>query len=107
MPLSKLTSKILEDAEAEAKKIIKDAEKEAENISEDFEKRFDYIKKQIDKRANEMAEIKRRNVLTSAKINAKNEDLIARQDILNKVFGGLEKASLELSEDEYKNLSAI
>ncbi len=85
---------IREAAEAEAKGIISEAEADAEHIREE---RLAEVERQIDQ--------EREQTLSSAKLEAKQERLAARRDVLEDVRDGVEEAIAGLEGDRRRELT--
>ncbi|MFC5133183.1 MULTISPECIES: V-type ATP synthase subunit E [Haloferacaceae] len=85
---------IREEAEAEAEEIVAEAEADAERIREE---RLAEVDRQIDQ--------EREQTLSSAKLEAKQERLGARRDVLQDVYDGVEEAIADLEEDRRRELT--
>ncbi|SMO37485.1 V-type ATP synthase subunit E [Halorubrum cibi] len=85
---------IREGAEAEAEEILAEAETDAERIREE---RLAEVDRQIDQ--------EREQTLSSAKLEAKQERLGARRDVLQDVYDGVEEAIADLEEGRRRELT--
>ncbi|MFC6752826.1 V-type ATP synthase subunit E [Halorubrum tibetense] len=85
---------IREAAEADAEEVISEAEADAERIREE---RLAKVESQIDQ--------EREQTLSSAKLEAKQERLSARRDVLEDVYDGVEAAIEELDGDRRRELT--
>ncbi|OYR55701.1 V-type ATP synthase subunit E [Halorubrum halodurans] len=85
---------IREEADAEAEEIIAEAEADAERIREE---RLAEVERQIDQ--------EREQTLSSAKLEAKQERLGARRDVLQDVYDGVEAAIADLEADRRRELT--
>jgi V/A-type H+-transporting ATPase subunit E len=86
---------IRESAESEAEEIIAEAEADAERIREE---RLAEVERQIDQ--------EREQTLSSAKLEAKQERLGARRDVLEDVYDDVESAIADLEGDRRRELTA-
>ena len=87
---------IREAAESEAEEIIAEAEADADRIREE---RFAEVERQIDR--------EREQTLSSAKLEAKQERLGARRDVLEDVYDDVETAIATLDADRRRELTRI
>jgi len=86
---------IRESAESEAEEIIAEAEADAERIREE---RLAEVERQIDQ--------EREQTLSSAKLEAKQERLGARRDVLEDVYDDVESAIADIEGDRRRELTA-
>jgi V/A-type H+-transporting ATPase subunit E len=102
--LENLTQRIIEDAKKEAEEIKKEADEKSKNIIESkVSLAQNEANKVLDKSKQEAVLIKER-AISAAKLKSRDEELKAKQDILDRVF---EMAKLELKnldDDRYEKL---
>ncbi|MCE1247035.1 MAG: hypothetical protein LWY06_10360 [Firmicutes bacterium] len=86
MALSDLTEKILADAKAEAQKIISDAKAEAESLLAEARADLEAGREKLGRETERIAREKYTNIVTLAKIEARNRTLLSRQKMISRVF---------------------
>jgi len=101
MPLNKLCKKIEEEARIEAEAILSDAKKEADNIKASYEQKKSEYESRITSKAKQLAEQKRRNIITNARIEGRNNELIQKQAILKEVFAKCRSELEKLNKTKY------
>lgn len=105
MSLAQLKSKIILDAEAEAKRIKAEAEQKAEKIIQEGEKEHDRLKGEVEKEANRLAQERYQNIVTLARVKVRNEILAVKQDLINDVFDRVFKKMTRMSREDFQKLA--
>lgn len=102
MPIADLKEKILSDAKADAERMEKEAEDEANNIiaaARDFlERERELLRKEADRIAGERYQ----NIVTLARIQAKNRILKTKQETINKVFHKAKEKLYKMNPEDFK-----
>jgi len=104
MPIKDIKEKIIKDAIAEKEKLYKEVNMVVKELEDDFEKEIKNLKDNILDRYNQEAEIKEKNILTEAKLEANKKILTEKQSILNKVFDETARRISNLDRTEYLKL---
>jgi len=104
MPLNKLCKKIEEEARTEVESILSAAKSEADSIKASYENKKSEYEKKINMKADQLSEEKRRNIVTNARIIARNNELKLKQEILDEVF---QKCSKDIEKLDIKKYSGF
>lgn len=99
--LENLTQKIIEDAEAKSRSILEDAEKAKKDIVDHKTKEAKDRKVRILEKAAFDAKLMKERILSNAEVHARNEELTAKQEVINRVFQEAKKRLVQLPEKEY------
>jgi V/A-type H+-transporting ATPase subunit E len=100
--ISNLTSKILEDAEAKKEVILSDAEKEKNKILSKKQEEAKIAEKIIIEKAEIEAVSRKERIISSAKLEARNEKLKAKQEVISEIFEISIENLCNISEKEFK-----
>jgi len=100
--ISNLTSKILEEAEAKKEVIISDAEKEKDKILTKKKEEAKVAEKIIIEKAEIEAVSRKERIISSAKLEARNEKLKAKQEVISEIFEISIENLCNISEKEFK-----
>jgi len=100
--INNLTSKILEEAEAKKEVILSDAEKEKNNILSKKQEEAKVAEKIIIEKAESEAVSRKERIISSAKLEARNEKLTAKQEVIREIFEISIENLCNISEAEYK-----
>jgi len=104
MPIKDIKEKIINDAIEEKEKLYQEVNISIKELEDDFEREKKNLKENILGRYNQEAEIKEKNILTEAKLEANKKILAEKQSILNKVFDEAAKRISNLGKAEYLEL---
>lgn len=102
MPLVDLTNKIISDAQEEAARIEKDSTAEAEEIIAHARNELERKREKLRKEAERIANEKYQNIVTLARINARNKVLETKQKLIDEVFSTVKKKIGDISPDNFK-----
>jgi len=100
--ISNLTSKILEEAEAKKEVIISEAEKEKDKILTKKKEEAKAAEKIIIEKAEIEAVSRKERIISSAKLEARNEKLKAKQEVISEIFEISIENLCNISEKEFK-----
>ena len=100
--INNLTSKIIKDAEDEKEIIIQTAEKEKNKILSKKQVEASTAEKIIIEKAEKEAVSRKERIISSAKLQARNEKLQAMQEVIREIFESSIETLCNLSEDEFK-----
>lgn len=100
--INNLTSKIIKDAEDEKEIIIQTAEKEKNKILSTKQVEASTAEKIIIEKAEREAVSRKERIISSAKLQARNEKLQAMQEVIREIFESSIETLCNLSEDEFK-----
>ena len=100
--INNLTSKIIKDAEDEKEIIIQTAEKEKNKILSKKQVEASTAEKIIIEKAEREAVSRKERIISSAKLQARNEKLQAMQEVIREIFESSIETLCNLSEDEFK-----
>ncbi len=100
---SKITEKILKDAEEQARKILKEAEEEAASILEDAEKEKSFILESAKKEAEEAYRKEKEKRVGLELIELRKKVLSARREIVDSAFSTAIKKLEEEGKEDYLN----
>jgi V/A-type H+-transporting ATPase subunit E len=99
--IDSLTAKILEDANVKAEAILKEAKDTQESMVEKKTKEANALKLRMLEKAKIEASTAKQRIISNAQLTVRNEKLVAKQTMIDKVFlGALEKLS-QIDESEY------
>ena len=102
--INNLTSKIIEEAEAKKEVILSDAEKEKNKILSKKQEEAKAAEKFIIEKAESEAISRKERIISSAKLEARNEKLTAKQEVIRDIFEISIKNLCNMSEKEFKEL---
>lgn len=100
--INNLTSKILEEAEAKKEVIISEAEKEKNRIIKKKKEEAKAAERIIIEKAEIEAVSRKERIISSAKLEARNEKLKAKQEVISEIFEISIKNLCNISEKEFK-----
>lgn len=100
--INKLTSKIIKDAEDKKEAILLEAEQEKNKVLNKKQEEARIAEKAILEKAEREAVSRKERIISSAKLQARNEKLQAKQDIISEVFKASIEALCNISEDDFK-----
>jgi V/A-type H+-transporting ATPase subunit E len=100
--INNLTSKILEEAETKKEFIISEAEKEKNKILTKKKEEAKEAEKIIIEKAEIEAVSRKERIISSAKLEARNEKLKAKQEVISEIFEISIKNLCNISEKEFK-----
>ncbi len=95
--LSRITSKILDEAKSKSDEIVKQGKGDAKSITDEAKVRSKGTADRIIKEAEREAEQVKKRQVADATIQARKKKLGAREDLINKTFSGAEKKLDDLS----------
>jgi len=102
MSLVDLTEKIISDAQEEAARIEKDSTAEAEEIIAHARNELEKEREKLRKEAERIANEKYQNIVTLARINARNKVLETKQKLIDEVFSTVKKKIGDMSPEDFK-----
>ncbi|MCD4782675.1 MAG: V-type ATP synthase subunit E [Candidatus Eremiobacteraeota bacterium] len=102
MSLVDLTEKIINDAKEEAVRIEKESTAEAEGIVAHARNGLEKEREKLRKEAERIANEKYQNIVTLARINARNKVLETKQNLIDEVFILVKKKIGDMSPDNFK-----
>lgn len=100
--INNLTSKIIKDAEDKKEAILLEAEKEKNKILNNKQDRASDDEKIIIEKAEKEAISRKERIISGARLDARNEKLKAKQDVISEVFETSIKTLCNMSEDSFK-----
>lgn len=100
--INKLTSKIIKDAEDKKEAILLEAEQEKHRVFNKKQEEARIAEKAILEKAEREAVSRKERIISSVKLQARNEKLQAKQDIISEVFKASIEALCNISEDDFK-----
>jgi V/A-type H+-transporting ATPase subunit E len=100
--INNLTSKILEEAEAKKEVILSEAEKEKNKIHNKKHEEAKAAEKIIIEKAKSEAISRKERIISSAKLEARNEKLTAKQEVIREIFEISIENLCNISEAEFK-----
>lgn len=103
MPIKDIKDKIIEDALHEKEKIIKEANENIKKIRDNNQKELNSIKNNIMERCEQEAELKEKNIITEARLEANKEILSEKQAIIEEIFKEAENRIEKLDNKKYAN----
>lgn len=99
--LENLVQRILDDAKEKANQIMEEANKAKEEIIALKEKEALDNKKKIIERAKREADLAKERIISGAELKVRNEKLLAKQKVLDRVFNLAKERLRALEEDKY------
>lgn len=99
--LENLTQKIIKDAKTKADELVKDANRRKEEIINEQVQKAQLEKERIIEKGKQEAESIKTRTLSSAELEARNEILKAKQEVIDRVFQLAEEKLRNLNENEY------
>lgn len=105
--INNLTSKIIKDAEDKKEAILSDAEREKNKILSKKEEEARTAERTLLENAEREAISRKERIISSAKLQARNEKLQAKQEIIREVFQTSIEALCNISEDDYKEFVKV
>lgn len=100
--INNLTSKIIKDAEDKKETILQEAEKEKNKILGKKQEEANIAEKTILEKAEREAVSRKERIISSAQLQARNEKLQAKQEIISEVFTTSIEALCNLPENNFK-----
>lgn len=100
--INNLTSKIKKDAEDKKETILQEAEKEKNKILGKRQEEANIAEKTILEKAEREAVSRKERIISSAQLQARNEKLQAKQEIISEVFTTSIDALCNLPENDFK-----
>lgn len=100
--INNLTSKILKDAEDKKEVILSEAEKEKNKIHSKKQDEAKTTEKIIIEKAEREAISRKERIISGARLQARNEKLIAKQEVINEIFETSIEELCNLSKDDFK-----
>lgn len=104
MPLEKITERILQNGRGKAAAIKREAEAKAQEIIAEAQKRADSQSKEKFSAATRQATEERKRILALAQLEARNDILRAKREVIEEAFGGALERLCSLSEAGYWEL---
>ena len=101
MAIKDIKEKILQDALEEKKKILQDSKIRIEELKSQTLKEDESIQLDIMERYKQEAELKEKNIVTEARLNAKKSLLGEKQAIIKDIFSEAIKRVLKLDDQKY------
>lgn len=101
MSVKEIKEKILQDAFEKKDEIVRNAKVYIEEINEQAFKENEKIKNEILENFYNEAELKEKNIITEAKLNAKKEILSEKQSIIDAIFSSVLKKIVNLDDRKY------
>lgn len=99
--IDNLSAKIIEDANTKAEAILKEAKDTQTSMVENKTKEAQVLKLRMLEKAKIEASTAKQRIISNAELTVRNEKLVAKQTMIDKVFlGALEKLSL-ITDSEY------
>lgn len=99
--LENLVQRIIDEAKEKADLIIDEANKAKEEIIASKEQEAMENKKRIIERAKREADLARERIISGAELKVRNEKLLAKQKVLDRVFAVAKERLRALEEDKY------
>ena len=100
--INNLTSKIIKDAEDKKEVIIQTAEKEKNRILSKKQVEASTAEKIIIEKAEREAVSRKERIISGAKLQARNEKLQAKQEVIREIFESSIETLCNLSKDDFK-----
>lgn len=104
MPLEKITERILQNGRGKAAAIKREAEAKAQEIIAEAQKRADSQSKEKFSAATRQATEERKRILALAQLEARNDILRAKREVIEEAFRGVLERLCSLSEVGYWEL---
>src|SRR6056297_153035 len=103
MPIKNIKDKIIEDALHEKEKIIKEANENIKKIRNNNQEKLNSIENNILEQYEQEAELKEKNIITEARLEANKEILFEKQAIIEEIFKEAENRIEKLDNKKYAN----
>lgn len=100
--INNLTSKIMKEAEDKKEVILAEAEKEKNKILSKKQVEASIAEKSIIEKAEQESISMKERIISSAKLEARNEKLKAKQEIIKEIFETSIETLCNVSEDDFK-----
>lgn len=100
MGIEEIKKKIREDAEKERERILEEARMKASQIVENGKKAAEKSGQEIISRKEKEAEAEKDRILTTEKLESRKKSLMAKQEVMDKVFSRALEAILNLADYE-------
>lgn len=100
MGLEEVKKEILKQAETQAEQRLEEANERADEILDEAEEEADSVREDILEDAREEADQKKRQKIAAARMEAKNQRLAAKQDVMDEAYSRLEERIRSLPKDE-------
>src|SRR5471030_345153 len=100
--INNLTSKIIEDAENKKEVILSEVKKEKNKILSKKQEEATAAEKIIIERAERETVSRKERIISSAKLEARNKKLKAKQEIISEIFETSIEALCNISENDFK-----
>lgn len=100
--INNLTSKIIKDAEDKKEAILLEAEQEKNKILNKKQEEANIAEKTVLEKAEREAVSRKERIISSAQLQARNEKLRAKQEIIGEVFETSIEALCNISKDDFK-----
>ena len=104
MSIKDIKEKILQDALEEKEKILQDTKIRLEELKFQALKENESIQRDIMERYKQEAELKEKNIVTEARLNAKKSLLAEKQDIINNIFAEATKRIIKFDDQKYMTI---
>lgn len=105
MSLAELKSKIITDAEAEAKQIKDDAAAQVKETVQKAEDELAKLKKQVERDAERLGDEKYQNIVTLARVEGRNKVLAVKQKMIDEVFEETHRRLTLLSKEKFQEFA--
>lgn len=102
--LENLSSKIIEDANIKAEAILKEAKDNEASLIESKVKVAKELEQQMLEKAKIEASTAKQRIISNAQLAIRNEKLVAKQEMINKVFSSALEKLLVMNDEEYLGL---
>jgi len=102
--LEKLAAKIIEDANIKAEAILKEAKDSEILLTENKTKEAEVIKNQMVEKSKIEAIMVSRRIISNSQLTVRNEKLVAKQKMIDKVFESALEKLIAMNDDEYLEL---
>ena len=102
--LDNLSAKIIEDANVKAETILKEASDNGKSMVEDKIKKAEILKVQMLEKSKIEAITVKQRIISNAKLAVRNENIVAKQKMIDKVFVEALKKLLAIENEEYLQL---
>lgn len=99
--LSKITDKIIAEANKDAQKTLAEADAECKKIAAEYKQKADKIKRDIEERTEREAAAIVTRARSAAAMEQRNLALAARSELIDKAFGNAKKELIFLPDDKY------
>lgn len=101
--LDNITEKIRVDAQNQAQDIKKDNDLRITELEEKNERQIQELKEDIDSRTERTIESEKEKIISRGKLNARDEQLARKNDVLDRVFNRAKEELKKLSDEDYLN----